>query len=84
MLLAGGVGDDGVCELSGGDGLEVRGFGGCDEVGDVDYQRGSGEDVDSVGMVWACCVVGLGSGEDVWYDEREDGEECSEHFGLEK
>jgi hypothetical protein len=35
-------------------------------------------------MVWACCVVGLGLGEDVWYDEREDGEECSEHFRLEK
>jgi hypothetical protein len=37
MLLAGGIGDLGGGEFAGGDGLEVGGFGGCNEVGNVDY-----------------------------------------------
>lgn len=56
MLLAICVCDLGGGEFARGDKLEVGGFGGGEEGGDVDYEGGEGEDVGCVVMGWACCV----------------------------
>jgi hypothetical protein len=63
VLLARVVGDLRIREFAGGDGLQVCGLGGRDEVGDVDYERVGGEDVGCEEVWWAFCVVaGCGEG----------------------
>jgi hypothetical protein len=63
VLLARVVGDLRIGELARGNGLQVRGFGGRDEVRDVDYKRVYGEDVCGVEVRCACCVIaGWGEG----------------------
>lgn len=58
MLLTTVVCDLGGGEFARGDELEVGGFGGGEEVGDVDYEGGEGEDVGVKRVGWAGCFVG--------------------------
>lgn len=73
--MAGGVGDLGGGEFASGDGFEVRDFRRGYEGGDVDYERGEGENVCGVKMRWAARCVYVGGGGGGEEDEEGEGED---------